>query len=320
MSSDLTTSTLNLSNDNEEQTLNNIQQLQQMEKNLYTQLESISANSGSAAEQEKIIKRINELSQMRMTMFGTLTNTYDRMLDSVSQTRVDLVDQLTVVGVVENELNNAKQNLNKLQDAKNNKMRMVEINTYYGQRYQSHTNIMKLIIVITIPLLILAILNKKQLLPTNIINIITGIILVIGVFLLIRQIYDLYKRDNMNYDEYDWKFNPNTIEPTVYEYDKEQLKGTKIGSELSKAAQNLADNIGLGCVGASCCSGNMTYDETKNKCIENTELTSNKNTNVKENFNVNKNVSYIIPNINIEKKEHITVKAFNSFKNNYATV
>ena len=320
MSSDLTISTLNLSNSNEEQTLQSIQQLQEMEKNLYTQLEYISANSGNAVEQEKIIKRINELSQMRMNMFGTLANTYETMLNSVSQTRVDLVDQLTVVGVVENELNNAKQNLNKLQDAKNNKLRMVEINTYYGRRYQSHTNIMKLIIAITIPLLILAILNKKQLLPKNIINIIAMIVLVVGTFLLIRHIYDLYRRDNMNYDEYNWDFNPKNMDPTVYEYDKEQLKGTKIESELSKATQNLADNIGLGCIGASCCSSGMTYDETKNKCIENTELGSNKNTNLKENFNVNKNVSYIIPNINIEKKEHITVKAFNSFKNNYATV
>ena len=127
MSDNLTTAPLNVVGGGQDQTLQNIEQLQQMEKNLYAQLESISANSGNANEQEKIIKRINELSEMRMNMFKSLTGMYDSLLQNVSETRVGLVDQITVVGVVENELNNAKSNLNNLQDAKNNKIRMVII-------------------------------------------------------------------------------------------------------------------------------------------------------------------------------------------------
>ena len=313
MSGDLTASSLNVSNESQEQTLQNIQQLQQMEKNLYTQLESVAADSGSAAAQEKIITRINELSAMRMNMFKNLNNMYDTVLNSVSQTRVDLVDQMTVVGVVENELNNAKVNLNKLEEAKNNKMRMVEINTYYGQRYQAHTGVMKLVIMITIPLLILAILNKKQLIPSNIANLLTIIILLVGGFLFIRRIYDLYSRDNMNYDEYDWKFNPAAIQPTVYEYDKAALEGTKIGDNLRTAAENLAEDIGLGCVGAACCSKDMNYNSSTNKCVEKTDTT--------ESFNVINNRSYVISSGNCPlNKNTQNIQSFSPSEDNYATV
>jgi hypothetical protein len=266
MSGDLSNSSLNEGHD---QTLKSIQELQDMEKKLYRQLESSSANKGDATSEERIIKRINELSEMRTGLFKSLTDKYNLLQNSVAETRVDLVDQMTVVGIVENELNNAKANLNSIQNAKNDKMRMVEINTYYGQRYQAHTGVMKLVIMTCVPLLLLAILNKKQLIPSNISKGLATIVIIIGAILIIQRILDLNGRDNMNYDEINWQFNPDAVKPTVYEYDRQQLEGTQIESEIRDEAQNLAANIGLGCIGESCCSKDMTYDNKSNKCIEN---------------------------------------------------
>lgn len=340
MSGDLTASSLNVNMDSQEQALKNIQQLQEMEKNLYTQLETLSAD-GNSDEQDKIITKINELSEMRMNMFKNLGNTYDTMLNSVAQTRVDLVDQMTVVGIVENELNNAKKNLNKLENAKNNKMRMVEINTYYQQRYSAHTRVIKLVIMITIPLLILAILNKKQLIPPNIANILTTIILAVGAFMFIRRVYDLSRRDNMVYDEYNWNFNPASMSPTVYEYDREQLEGTQIGSELRNAANNLAQDIGLGCVGAACCSKGMNYSSSQSKCVEpqddSTTATdsttssvapttyssqiTNVGNNMIENFDISSKPSYVISSRACPLKNNTqNVQSFSPSESNYATV
>ncbi len=317
MSGDLSNPALNVSDMKQEQTLQNIQQLQSMEKNLYAQLESVSADSGDAATQNKLVKRINELSEMRISLFKTLSDMYDSLQNSVAETRVDLVDQMTVVGIVENELNHAKANLNSLESAKNNKMRMVEINTYYGQRYQAHTGVMKLIIMITVPLLILAILNKKGLIPSNIANGLTTLILIVSAILFIRRIMDLSSRDNMNYDEIDWKFNPDAISPTVYEYDKQQLTGTQIESDVQNAAQNLATNIGLGCIGASCCSKDMTYNHSTNKCVENT-------TSTQEGFQVQQSndTSYVVTNDNVCPwgKNSTVIKSFSPSSDNYASV
>ncbi len=275
-------STLQNSEENQTQMLQNISALQDMEKNLYKQLEaappSTSSTTGDTTnpslEQEKIIQKINEISEMRIALFKNITNMYGNMQSNVANSRTDLVDQMTVVGVVEGELDNAKANLHKLTDAKNSKVRMAEINTYYGKRYSAHAGVMKILILICIPLLILAILKKKSLIPGRIANGVSGFVIVVGAIVLIRRMWDLSRRDNMNYDEYQWFFDPASQSPTVYQYDAAQL--AKLGNTaraeagtLQNDAQNVASSLGLGCVGAACCSPGMTFDKTSEKCVEN---------------------------------------------------
>lgn len=269
MNGDLSKTNLKNNNDSEAQYLNNIQQLQASEKEMYSKLEANVANNGSKDEQNAIIVKINQLSQLRISLFKTLTSMYDSVQSSVANSRVNLVDQLTAVGIVENELNNAKAHLNELESTKNNKMRMVEINTYYGKRYKAHTELIKKIILISLPLLILAILKKKDLIPSIIpdavIYGISGLIILVGGYLILKDIVDIYSRDNMDYDAYNWSFNPEAAKPSVYEYDKAQLLGAT--NSIVDDAQTLAFGLGVGCVGANCCSEGMVYDENGKKCI-----------------------------------------------------
>ena len=60
---------------------------------------------------------------MRTTMFGQLEDMYRSLQGRVAQSRIDLVDQMTVTGVVEGQLNAAKASLNQLTDNKNQKLR-----------------------------------------------------------------------------------------------------------------------------------------------------------------------------------------------------
>jgi hypothetical protein len=272
MDGDLSKNVLKTNQEGEKQTLYNIQQLQEMEKELYKQLEANAANNATAEQQGMIIKKINELSQLRISLFKTLSNVYKSLQSSVANSRVNLVDQLTAVGIVEGELNNAKTQLNELETIKNNKMRMVEINTYYGKRYKAHTQIIKKLILISVPLLILAILKKKGLIPSIIPEMfiygISGLIILLGGYSILTNIIDVNSRDNMDFDEYSWSFNPDAVKPSVYEYDKAQLLGSTIQQDVMSEAQTLALGLGVGCVGANCCSDGMTYDEDNKKCIE----------------------------------------------------
>lgn len=267
MSGNLSNSTLN---EGHTQALQSIQELQTMEKSLYTQLQSSSANNGNVQTEERIIKRINEISEIRNGLFKTLADKYKNLQNSVAETRVDLVDQLTVVGMVENELNNAKANLNKIKNAKSDKMRMVEINTYYEQRYLAHTGVIKLIIMMSVPLLILAILTKKNFIPANISNGLAVLIIVVGVIVIMYRVFDLSSRDNMNYDEINWQFKPADIKPTLYEYDTNILKAlhTDINKiDGSSIEGDLKGLMGVGCMEAECCSNGMVYDKSVGKCV-----------------------------------------------------
>jgi polysaccharide deacetylase 2 family uncharacterized protein YibQ len=61
-----------------------------------------------------------------------------------------LKEQVVAIGIVENELNRAKKRLEILEEEKNNKIRLVEINNYYGDKYAEHSQLMKIVIFILI--------------------------------------------------------------------------------------------------------------------------------------------------------------------------
>lgn len=244
-------------NESTKSTIANIKNLQDLEKNLYSSLENSasSASPPSLAEQEQSITRINELSNMRATLFGNLKNMYSMNQYQVAQTRNDLVDELTTVKVIEGELNNSKKQMNALKQAKQNKLRMVEINTYYGKRYEAHANLMKIIIITCIPILIITVLSKKGILPQNVSNMVVAGIIVIFIVVMWYRVSDIIFRDNMDYDQYDYPFDPNSVD----------LGGDGTSNVIALPSPL---SLGIECVGDSCCTGdNMIYDHDKNTCI-----------------------------------------------------
>lgn len=247
-------------------TLMNIQQLQKMEQKLFSDLEAAAANDPTnTSAQDDIVKKINELSQMRMTMFGQLEDVYKDMQGRVAQSRIDLVDQMTVTGVVEGQLNSAKASLNALTDNKDQKMRMVEINTYYSQKYRAQTDLVKTILMFAVPCLILAIVIKKGFIPANFGRYGLYAIAIVGAIVVLRKWWDISSRSNMNFDEYKWDWDANANKPTVLEYDIDQIKGSHA---IEDGINSFAREVGLGCVGEECCSKGTKWDKKTDKCVE----------------------------------------------------
>ena len=183
-------------------------------------------------------------------MFGSLRNLYQNSQENVNKLRTDLADKMIVAKVMEEQLNMLKSSINVNNDDRNNKLRMVEINTYYGKRYQAHTSLMKLVIVMCLSVLFISVLTKRDFLPSNISYFLIIIILVIGSILILRRIADLVSRDNMNYDEYNWKFHP---------------KGNK---NLDYNINPLADvDLDVDLNFWSICGEGTIYDNSKNQCI-----------------------------------------------------
>jgi len=232
-------------------------ELASREKVLLLKLQSQSSTGESQATMQETINEINTMTDARRGIQRLLLSLTQILHSQVAETRGDLVDEMTVTGVMETELNNAKQNMNSLITVKNNKLRMVEINTYYGKRYQAHTKLMKIIIIICVPLLLLAVLSKKDKIGGDLAKTLSGVIIAIGIIIVSINVYDLSRRDNMNYDEYnflDWGNDPEANSPTVWEYDKEQLEGVKatIEDDYNELTSMSIDDFG--CIGSSCCA------------------------------------------------------------------
>jgi hypothetical protein len=237
------------------QTLTDIQGLQDIEKGLFTTLEAgLANNTISPDQQEKIISKINELSNMRVNLYKNLNGLYGFFQKNMTSSRDTISEQTAAIDIVENELNESKRRLQMIQQENNNKIRLVEINTYYGEQYADYANIMKLIVIFCIPILMLTILANREILPKNIYFILFTILIVVGVIYIGRQIITAFSRDRMNYSEFDW----NTKKSSLPKIDTSKPNGSD--PWLTNA---------LMCSGGACCPENYSYSNVQNKCISN---------------------------------------------------
>jgi len=227
-------------------TLNKIQDIQDEESTLIKQLYS-NGKINNLNIKNDILNRINNLSDLRVNLLKNMKNLYSMISTNVERTRKDLVNQMAIVGVVENELNNSKNKLNSLTDTKNNKIRMIEINNYYGSKYSSYSDILMIVIYTCLILLVLVFLRKF--LPINIVNSLMGIVIGCSIVILFFKMLDINKRDKFNYNKYDWNFDRKNASW----YNKNQNASTN-------------KNFGM-CFRQNCCGKDTLYDNVLNKCV-----------------------------------------------------
>jgi hypothetical protein len=241
-----------------QQVLNNIAQLQIQEQDLHNSLDDINLTT---EQENSIINRINEISQMRMNLYTNLKDMTSFYKENVSTSQNTLGQSITAIDILENQLNDSKKNLNIIEDQKSNKQRLVEINTYFGKRYNAYSNLMKIIVFICIPVIILTVLANKGILPLNIYRLLTVIILVIGIVLIGLQLIDISYRDDMNWDEYEWYFDKNNA-PVSNTYDDSYNNPWNLPS--------------ITCIGSDCCYDGSRYDSDKNMCVPNYNICNKK--------------------------------------------
>jgi hypothetical protein len=224
---------------------------------LYTSLDDQNLDP---SKRTNIINQINEIGQTRATLYNSLKNMASSYQQNVSTSQDTIQQQMFALDIVENELNEAKLRTQQLENEKYNKLRLVEINTYYGKRFDAHKEIVKVIVYVCIFMLITIILGKKEILPRNIYIVLNGMIIVIGIIVIGKKMIDLSNRDNMNFDEYDWYFDKS----------KAPSDTTTTSSSSNPWAMPTAT-----CVGELCCISNpgMTYDAVQKVCVLNTSTT-----------------------------------------------
>jgi hypothetical protein len=284
-----------------DQLLNNIKSLQTTEMKLYDSLEN---QQLTFDQKQQIIDQINKISQMRINMYTILKDSYSNYQENVSTSRNTLNDQMVSIDIIENELNDSKRRLNYIQAEKYNKLRLVGINTYYGKQYNAHKEIMKTVVFVCIPVLILTILANKGILPGQLNFLLSGIIIIIGSIIIGYQIIDLFNRDNMNFDEYDWYFN------------KKDASASSTSTDTSGSSSDPWATIPSTCIGAECCNDNNTYDSTQNKCIPTAEYDANQATTT-DTTTTESMISGVLSKYAScanypEKRLHGNIKAYNS--------
>jgi len=155
--------------DKHDNTIKNIKDLQELEKYMFQNLQSLNKNSTGSIQETDIIKnRIEELSSMRVALFNQLKSMYKDQQTQTASSRSNLADQLTMTSVIDNELTNAQSQLDVLEKEYSNKKRLVELSEYEYDRYSSHKNMMKITVYGALGVLVIVYLMSFPWFPASV--------------------------------------------------------------------------------------------------------------------------------------------------------
>lgn len=246
-----------------DQTVRHIKQLQETELQAFRELENkTGAVTLTPEEKSKLITKINSLSATRENLYDSLRENQDFYNKNLTSAQHTLVQQTDALEVVERELNRSKRRVELMNEERINRLRLVEINRYYGAKYKHHTSILKNITLMFALLLVIVMMNNTGKLPPMVFKSLLVIVLTIGLYAIIKELFDAYTRDNMIYAQYNWsKVSPDLEHP-----------GKLTGSNIFDKGDD--PNAGA-CKNQECCGKGFTWVPPPfNKCIANSELGS----------------------------------------------
>jgi uncharacterized membrane protein (DUF485 family) len=145
-------------------------------------------------------------------IYYNIITQYNNFLTDISFS--DTVDEL--IAPLTSPYNSINSKKNIIQD------KQLNINTYYSKVYDKKIKIIKEIIIICCLGLIGCFLLNKQVIGEKTFSMCLGLIFAIGFILVFYDLWDLYIRDDKNFDEYDYN---------VY-YNKSDLSNNIVSGSL----------------------------------------------------------------------------------------
>ena len=186
-----------------ENTIKNIKDLQELEKYMFQNLQSLNKNSGGSVQESDIIKkRIEELSAMRVALFNQLKNMYKDQQTQTASSRNNLADQLTMTKVIDNELVNAQKQLDSLEKEYSNKKRLVELSEYEYERYTSHKNILKIVVYGALGVFLIVYLMSFPWFPASVGMLSISIIVAIVLIVIMKRMLTNVTRTNLFWNKF----------------------------------------------------------------------------------------------------------------------
>lgn len=198
--------------------LDSIKKIQQQQTDLYSKLEVLGASKDISAVQKQIndiFTQVETLNKVKNSIFKSLLTSYELNQSQLNASRFAYADSITALKIIEENLNNKQKILNDALAIRDNSERMVGINTYYTRRYEEHSNILKYVVLFCGIIILSIFLTKIGIINNTISSIITIASLAVGIIIIGGKVWDLSRRSNIDYDQYNFKFNPNEAPPNT---------------------------------------------------------------------------------------------------------
>jgi uncharacterized membrane protein len=231
------------------QILQNIQSLQESEKKLLNELTTNTKLTNS--QQQELITKITDISNLRVNLYSTLHGINYNFSSDVKMTQDTISDQLATIQIVERELMDAQKKLGILEEEKQEKVRLLEINDYYGEKFGEQKKFMYILIIFLVIILILVVLYTREIIGSFLFNMCFLLVGIVGIYYLGRIGLNMWRRSKMDYQKYDFQFNPDK----------------SFGGSPSSLSDPWANELTGTCFGPACCSEQQTYDPSVKRCV-----------------------------------------------------
>ena len=205
----------------------------------------------SAAESTNLLKARSALVTLLASTYGTI-----KEAGQVFESDALYKAQQTAIDFIAKEKARAASNATTLKEDNSNKRRMAQVNTYYTRNYEANIDVMKNIIFLSVALILLAVLRNKDLLPSSISTLGVIFVLTLGGIVIGRQVFDIIRRNDHDFDKYDWTFNEKEYN------DKNFIPHNSDTLNLSDMGMGMAP-----CYGPGCCDVGTTWNPTAKKCM-----------------------------------------------------
>ena len=217
------------------QTIAEIEKLQEVERFLFQNLQSINNSAPDAnSKKEEIKNKIKELVTFRKELLSKLKGMYTSAQIEVTQRRYDLADQIAVGKTMQDELNNTNEQIQALEAEKMNKERMVKIGEYEYSRYAEFRGMIKVVVYGCFIALLISFLMKQPWFPSTLGVAGLGVTAAWVLITIVGRLFDNFRRDSQEWSRFQQTSGQN--------YKKEITPGKKISS-----GGGLARLLGLTC-------------------------------------------------------------------------
>ena len=226
-----------------------IEKLSKVEQQLIEQISS----TKDAKEQARLSNNLVLIQDTRTDLINALSSINAYYTQNLTGSSHTLEQQTNAVAIMDKEMEQAKKRLAYINEQKENKLRIVEINQYYSASYAEWTHLVKILIIILVSFaIVINITTYFPGLPSEVYSMLMFIISVVGLYYIFMSVVSIYSRDKMVYDEYNWNFNINSA--------------PKMDSASSFKNSFKLPSM-MSCIGENCCQDGTLWNKGIGKCV-----------------------------------------------------
>jgi hypothetical protein len=199
---------------------------------------------------KKLLAEIENIEQIKTSIYNTLTSSYQLTQQQIDAIRPVVANSNVANQLMADALNVKLEQLGEQIDLHNNSERLIGVNNYYARRYEAHSSVMKKIVLFCGIIILVIFLMKIGFINDSISSILIIATLAVGIVIVGKQVWDISRRSNIDFDKYNFPFNDKNLPSrTTNKIDKktDETYGrqwiSNLCSDITKTASSVENSI-----------------------------------------------------------------------------